>query len=623
MKYQPILGNVESLLATVHDAAATGKLSASAARHIRTWLTEPSYAEYASQVAEHIQKGLWAELDEVFWQVIPFGTGGRRGKMYPIGTNAINARTMGESAQGVAEYVADYVRQHEPGQPLRCAIAYDSRHRSPEFARLCGEVMAANGFQVYFLEGFRSTPELSFAVRYKKCSCGLMITASHNPPEDNAIKVYWSSGGQLLPPHDEGVIQRVMAVREVRRVDFQQAMAEGKIVLCQEEVDAAFQQAVLQQRRPGPRELKILYSPLHGVGASAVVPVLQADGFTQLEVFGPHASPDGDFPNVPGRMANPENPKVFDPLIKYAQTKGFELILATDPDADRVGCAAPVRWTSEAAWQTFTGNQIGALLADYLLHHAKQSGRLTPHHYVVKTAVTTELIRQIAEAYGVRCVGNLLVGFKWIGGVIEELGPEGFVLGAEESYGFLIGDHARDKDAAVASMVLAELAAEAKHTGQTLYQKLLELFARYGCHQERAFSQQMPGSEGMQKMQALMNRLRREAPGQIGPWQVVLVEDYLQALCYKPGQSPQPMPVHQKGDMIFLHLLLKTEPENSYRVAVRPSGTEPKVKFYLFAYQPPKSAEEIEKTMQHLQNQLASLQSHLEEYINQGNTSAK
>lgn len=617
MKRQEERFDLQEILAVLDQTATAGKLSTSAASYIRTWLTEPAYVEYAPLVAEHIQQGRWAQLDEVFWQVIPFGTGGRRGKMYPIGTNAINQRTMAESAQGMADYVIDYLRNHPTGQPRSCAIAYDTRHWSPEFARLCAEVMAANGFQVYFLEGFRSTPELSFAVRYKKCSCGLMITASHNPPEDNAIKVYWSTGGQLLPPHDEGVIQRVMAVREVRRMDFQQAAAEGKIVLCQEEVDAAFQRAVLKQSRPGPRNLKILYSPLHGVGASAVVPVLEADGFTEVEVFGPHAAPDGDFPNVPGHVANPENARVFDAMIEYAKKRQFDLILATDPDCDRVGCAAPVRWAPDAPWQTLTGNQIGALLAEFLLQQTKEAGRLTPNHYVVKTAVTTELIRRIAEAYGIRCVGDLLVGFKWIGGVMDELGPDGFVLGAEESYGFLIGDHVRDKDAAVASMVLAELAAQAKSAGQTLHEKLQELYRRYGCHQESAFSAQMPGAEGMEKMQALMNRLRTQTPDQIGQFPVRAVRDFLQGIRAEPGQPPQPYPTAQKGDMLFFDLMDPSQPEVRYSAAVRPSGTEPKVKFYLFAYQPPKMGDEMGSVVVGLQDRLAKLQVDLKEYIKQ------
>lgn len=598
-------------LALLERAAAEGKLSATAVAHIRTWLTQAQYAEYAPILADHIQKGLWSELDEVFWQVIPFGTGGRRGRMYPIGTNAINDRTIAESAQGVA----DYVREQLPDQMHTCAIAYDTRHRSREFARLCAEVMVANGFHVYFLQDHRSTPELSFTVRYKKCSCGLMITASHNPPQDNAIKVYWSTGGQLLPPHDEAVIRRVMQVRAIRRANFDEALAAGKILFCQEEVDAAFQRAVLQQSRPGPRNLKILYSPLHGVGTSAVVPVLQADGFTQVEVFGPHSTPDGNFPNVPKNQANPENPQVFDALIQYAQAHPFDLILATDPDCDRVGCAAPIRWEPRAAWGTLTGNQIGALLTEFCLEQARSAGTLTPAHYVVKTAVTTELIRRIAESYGVRCVGDLLVGFKWIGGMIDELGPERFLLGAEESYGFLVGTHVRDKDAAVASMLLSELAAQTKAAGQTLHQRLDNLFMRYGCHQEAAFSRIMPGAEGMQASQALMARFRSQPPEKLAGMPVVAIRDFLQTTRTEPGGITHPYAVAHKGDMLFFDLVDPEDPETTGAVAVRPSGTEPKIKFYLFAYQPPEKIKDLESAKKMLQNRLAAMEANLQAYL--------
>jgi phosphomannomutase len=227
----------------------------------------------------------------------------------------------------------------------------------------------ANGFKVYFLDGFRSTPELSFAVRHKRCACGIMVTASHNPPSDNAVKAYWSTGGQLLPPHDQGVIQRVMAAGEIGRVPFADALACGSVVYCQQEVDVEYQRCVQAQSRPGPRKLKIIYSPMHGVGATSVCPVLAAVGFDEVEVFSPHAEPNGDFPNVPDHVANPENPATFDSIIARAKQTGADLILSTDPDADRLGCAAAV--TTGGEWRTFTGNQIGCLLAESLLEGRK------------------------------------------------------------------------------------------------------------------------------------------------------------------------------------------------------------------------------------------------------------
>ncbi len=594
----------EDVLALVEQAGAQGHLSHGAAEHIRTWLTQPRYAPYAPLVADHVRTGQWQVLDDVFWTIIPFGTGGRRGRLYPIGTNAINDRTMGESAQGLAEYV----KEHFANRELRCAMAYDTRHRSREFAELCSEVMVANGFQVYFLDGYRSTPELSFAVRYKECVCGIMITASHNPPTDNAIKVYWATGGQLLPPHDHGVIERVMGVTDIRRVPFAEAVASGRVVFCQGEVDAAFIRAVVAQSRPGPRNLRIIYSPLHGVGASAVLPALQSAGFRDVELFAPHAEPHPDFPNVPDHIANPERAEVFDAIIEHARQVGADLILATDPDCDRLGCAAPQTLDPSGPWGTLTGNQIGALLAEYLLEAGRAAGTLTSEHYLVKTLVTTELIRRIGDAYGVQTIGDLLVGFKYIGGVIEERDPKKFILGAEESYGFLVGDHARDKDGAVAAMLVAELAARAKAEGLSLHQKLASLFRRYGCHAEGAFSIIMPGSEGMARMQELMARFRKDPPTALGGLPVVQIRDYL-SNAVRQLQGPCRFLAGPTGDLVMLDLAAEG---NS--VAVRPSGTEPKIKFYLFAFEPPEAVEDVSASRQRLSARLKQVEDDLKHY---------
>ena len=587
-----------NVLAKLDEAVAQKKLTASASKNIRDWLTEPRYAEYAAQVAEHIKQAKWKELDDVFWTIIPFGTGGRRGKMYPIGSNAINDRTIGESAQGLAEYV----KRHADGTQLSCAVAYDTRHRSRHFAELCSEVMVANGFKVFFLDGYRSTPELSFAVRHKKCSCGIMVTASHNPPSDNAVKAYWSTGGQLLPPHDRGVIDRVMAVQEILRAPFADALKKGQVEYCQAEVDAEYLKNVEMQSFAGPRNLKIIYSPMHGVGASSVCPVLKAAGFADVEVFAPHAEPNGDFPNVPDHVSNPENPATFDSIIVRAKQVGADVILSTDPDADRLGCAAPVAPGGE--WKTFTGNQIGALLAEYLLEGRKYAGNLTPRDYVVKTLVTTEMIRRIADSYGAKTYGDLQVGFKWIGGVMDEVGPEHFLFGAEESHGFLVGSYARDKDAAVAAMLLAELAARAKAGGQTLHQKLDALFWQHGCHAERTVSKTMPGSEGMARMSKLMASIRSQPPKLLAGIKVREARDYQNGVAISShGSRPLEGP---KGDMVILDLAA----EGNY-VAVRPSGTEPKVKFYMFAYEPPEQLADLEATKAELSGRLDQLQQDL------------
>ena len=585
-------------------AAEDGRLTPSAAGNIRDWLTEPRYEEYRASVAEHLQVGKFAELNDAYWNVIPFGTGGRRGKMYPIGSAVMNARTVGESAQGLAAYF----RSHATGAvPLACAIASDTRHRSADFARLSAEIMAAAGYKVYFLEGYRSTPQLSFAVRFKQCVCGIMITASHNPPSDNGFKAYGPTGGQLVPPDDKGVITRVMEVDRIERVPFDQAVASGEIVICTEEVDRAYQAAVLQQSFSGPRDLRVVYSPLHGVGSTAILPVLKAAGFKQVQEFGPHAKPDGDFPNVPGHVSNPENAAVFDSIIAEARASGADLAMATDPDCDRLGAAAPLTVGEASPWNTFTGNQIGALLTDFVLQKRKESGRLTSQHYVVKTLVTTELIRHIAESYGVRCLGNLQVGFKWIGQTMDEAGPDLFVLGTEESHGYLVGQYARDKDGVVATMLLAELAAAAKAAGQTLHQRLDGLFSLFGCHLEKTISLTMPGEQGMEDMQRLMHRFRELPPTVLADLRVAAVRDY-QGLTTTVGGQVQPLD-GPRGDMVILDL----NSEGNY-VAVRPSGTEPKVKFYMFTRHPAEDGGDLAASKRLLAERLTALEHDLRKF---------
>ncbi len=593
----------EQALSQLQVATAGRMVTPAAAANIHIWLTEPRYADYAPQVREHIAAGKWQALDDAFWTIIPFGTGGRRGKMYPIGSNTINDRTIGESAQGLAEYVSEVKPE---GRPLACAIAYDTRHRSRHFAELCSEIMVANGFTVYFLDGYRSTPELSFTVRHKHCSCGIMVTASHNPPSDNAVKCYWSSGAQILPPHDANVILRVMNVGAIRRVPFEQAKADGRILFCQDEVDAAFLANVGAQSCGGPREVKIIYSPLHGVGAGTIVPVLANAGDKDVEVFAPHAEPNGDFPHVPGHVSNPENPAVFDTMIERAQAVNADVVLATDPDADRLGVAAPL--TRGGPWKTFTGNQIGVLLTEYVLECRRAARTLTPEHYIVKTLVTTEMVRRIAEAYGVRTYGNLLVGFKWINQTLDQVGPEKFVLGTEESHGYQVGAYARDKDGPVATLLLAELAAKVKAAGQTLHEKLDALYWQYGYHAEKTVSKTMPGSQGMLRMQALMAEIRRQPPQSLGGLHVRQVRDYENLVSLVAGKPPAVLD-GPRGDLVILDL----ETEGNF-VAVRPSGTEPKVKFYMFACEPPEMLANLEDTKAELEARLARFEQDLSHF---------
>ncbi|MDO4559292.1 MAG: phospho-sugar mutase, partial [Planctomycetia bacterium] len=468
---------------------------------------------------------------------------------------------------------------------LRCAIAHDNRHHSREFAELSAEIMVSAGFTVFFLDGVRSTPELSFLVRHKRCLCGIMVTASHNPPDDNAVKVYGPSGGQLLPPHDRGVIDAVAAVREIRRVPFGEAYDRQKIVMCQDETDRAFLEAVSRQSTPGTPErraqkaaLRILYSPLHGVGATVVVPALLAAGFSRFSVYGPHAQPDPDFPNVPDHIANPERPVVFEQMIRDFR-ESVDLIMATDPDGDRIGFAVPKSVDPGAEWVCLTGNQAAVLLAVYRLNALKRTGSPGPEHYLVKTIVTTEMLTKIAQSYGVRMVRHLLVGFKYIGETVETLGERGFVFAAEESYGYLVGAHTRDKDASVTAMVMAEFAAELRAQGRTLYMELLELYRKYGLFVESQFRLPLPGADGMERTKSLMRRFRTSPPDSLGGMKVVRTLDYQRLSGPLDGED---LPISgASGDVVVLYL----EGEGNY-AAIRPSGTEPLVKVYSFAHTP-------------------------------------
>lgn len=568
----------------IQAAAESGKLSAGAVENIENWLTDDRYAKYRDQIIEHIDEEKWQELDDVFWTVIPFGTGGRRGRMYPFGSNAINERTIGESAQGLA----GYVKKTKPDGPWSFAIGYDTRHRSREFAELCAGVMVANGFKVFFIDDYRSTPELSYLIRYKKCDCGIMVTASHNPPSDNAVKVYWSSGAQLIPPHDKAVIEEVMQVGNFEVADFDQAVADGNVVFCKEEVDAALMAEHLKESFAGPRDLKLIFSPLHGVGEFNVRTLLHEVGFEDVEIYEPHREPNGDFPNVPGHVSNPENPEVFAEIIKHAKQTGAELILASDPDCDRMGAAAPVTMDTGGEWKTLDGNQLGALLCEFILRKRRETNIAGDDDYIVTTLVTTMMLTRIAQFFGVKSYKDNLVGFKWICYVMDQVGPAGFAFGTEESHGYLVGTYARDKDGAVACMLMSQLAAECKAQKVSLHQRLDELYEQFGYHRERLATIRMEGSDGMKRMQALMQKLRTSGPAEIGDLKIAAVRDYLTNQTKSADGTAEKLD-GPTGNLI----IMDTAVEGNY-VAVRPSGTEPKVKMYMFTYVDPSELTDLE-----------------------------
>ncbi|MCA9076754.1 MAG: phospho-sugar mutase [Planctomycetaceae bacterium] len=586
-------------LTRIDAASDAGEINQSTRQNLRRWLQQPEYEDFQSELLEHIDRDDWKTLNEVFHTFLPFGTAGRRGRMYPIGTNVINERTVGETIQGLVDFLH---AEHGERADLSCAVAYDTRSNSRLFAELTAEILAAGGLNVWFLDGPRSTPELAFTVREQKCQCGVMISASHNPPSDNAVKVFWEHGGQILPYEADGVMHCSIAVTEIRRVLFDKAVSLGQIRLCQKEMDKAYVDAVLKTGFDGPRELGILFSPLHGVGMTNVLPALERDGFTKVEVYAPHATQDGDFPNVPDHIANPESPAVFEAPIVESMRSEIDVILASDPDADRLGVAA--RLTPRGEFKTLTGNQIAVLLEEFVLRRRAQCGSLSPSDYIVMTLVTTDMLRRIAKAFDVRTCGDVLTGFKWIADVIDTEGPEGFIFAAEEAHGYLAGTHIRDKDGAVAAMLMAELAAEQKAAGRTLHQHLDDLFARYGCHVERTIAMSMPGIEGMARIDCVMDTLRESPPDKIGGIDVNCRRDYLHNKRYDSNGSAETLD-GPRDNLLFFDLALEG---NS--IGVRPSGTEPKIKFYYFAYEPTGDAS-VEDIKRRLEERIDVLQNDL------------
>ena len=557
----------------VQAAHAAGDLAASSIENLSRWLTEPQYAPWLSRVTAMVAAEDWKSLDLYFYEVIPFGTGGRRGRMAEVGSATVNDRTIAESAFGLASYLKSV-----KGKGGRAVIACDTRNKSDHFARLTATTLAAAGVKVFFFPTHRSTPELSFAVRYLKCDVGAMISASHNPPGDNGFKAYWGNGAQVLPPHDKGIIEHVYAAGEIPQVDFDRAVDDGHIEIIGEEIDRAYLDALKALSLSRARGIKLIFTPLHGVGETNVYALLAAVGFRDATIYEPQRDPDGDFPNVPDHFPNPERPQVFAGSIAQADETGADLVLASDPDADRLGVA--VRG-GNGKFTILTGNQVGALVCDFILRKRAAAGSLSAHSYVVETLVTTPLIAAIAAAKNVRVFDQLLVGFKYIGEVMDREGPEQFVFGAEESLGYLAGSYARDKDAAVAALYIAELAAELKADEKTLLDRLNELYVKHGYFLEGQRSETCPGPTGKTQIEAIMRAFRTAPPAELAgvPW--AAVRDYktheLRSLPAnsKSGDLPEPT-----GDLMFLD-----SAPGAFRcsVAVRPSGTEPKIKFYFFA----------------------------------------
>ena len=563
-------------LEKVEQAAADGHLTKDTPSHVKDWLTQSSVAQYRDRVLEIIEAEDWKLLDELFWTAIPFGTGGRRGPMGELGPATINDRTISESAWGLASYL----RLSGVTVGGAAAVTCDTRNNSIHFSRLTARVLAAQGIKVFLFNGHRATPELSFAVRRLDCNIGVMISASHNPPADNGFKAYWNDGGQVVPPHDKGIIAQVSNAGDIPLADYDDALADGRIVIVGEELDSEYIDAVTALSCSDKRNINAIFTPLHGVGESSIYQIIRRAGFDGVSIFEAHRAADGNFPNVPGHLPNPELLEVFDPVINWINDNNSdaELILASDPDADRLGVM--VR-NNDGGWTALTGNQTGSLITDYLLSKRKEDGSFSPDNYVVETLVTSPLVKAIAEGHGARAFSELLVGFKWIAETIEENGADNFVFGCEESIGFLAGDYCRDKDGAIGALFILELAAELKVQGKSLLDHLGTLHSRHGYHAEGQTSIYCTGPTGKAKIDGLMRTLRENPPAEIGPVRLVDVVDYSSGRHISIPDGEQIGTIEKPiGDL----LIYRSDTESDIRIqfAGRPSGTEPKIKFYFF-----------------------------------------
>lgn len=541
----------------------------------KEWLENPYFDENTKAELKEIQQDE-KEIKERFYKELEFGTAGLRG-IIGAGTNRMNIYTVRKTTQGLANYIAAV-----NGQAKGVAIAYDSRRMSPEFAKEAALCLAANGVKAYIFETLRPTPELSFAVRELGCIAGINITASHNPPEYNGYKVYWEDGAQITPPHDSGImaeVQKVVNYNEVKTMDEEAAKAAGLFAVIGKEIDDAYMEALKSQVihadaiKAMAKELKIVYSPLHGTGNIPARRVLKELGFENVYVVKEQELPDGEFPTV--SYPNPEADEAFELGLKLAKEVDADLVLATDPDADRLGVRVKDSKTGE--YHTLTGNMSGCLLADYELGQKKEVyGKLPEDGAVISTIVTTNMAAAIAKHYGVEFI-EVLTGFKYIGQQIlgfETKGKGSYLFGFEESYGCLIGTHARDKDAIVATMALCEAAAYYKTKGMTLWDAMVAMYEKYGYYKDDIQSITLKGIEGLEKIQTILENLRKNPPTEIGTYKVLSARDYKADTVVNMETKEVTATGLPSSNVLYYDL------NDDAWVCVRPSGTEPKIKIY-------------------------------------------
>lgn len=568
-------------------------MDASIQAKVSEWLNG-SYDQATKDEIQRLEKETPDELADAFYRNLEFGTGGLRGIM-GVGTNRMNKYTVGMATQGFA----NYLRKTYGDAPVKVVIGHDSRNNSRFFAETTANVFAANGIQVYLFEALRPTPELSFAIRTLGCQAGVVCTASHNPKEYNGYKAYWNDGGQLVPPHDKNVIREVEAISSVEEVKF--TGGESLITLIGKDTDEAYINmvkglSVYPEVISKQHDLKIVYTPIHGTGIMLVPAVLKAYGFTNVTIVEEQATPDGNFPTV--AYPNPEESEAMSIGMKKAKALDADILAGTDPDADRVGVGVK---NHKGEWVLMNGNQTAVLAFAYAIEARKKKGLAQPNDMVIKTIVTSEMIDEVAKQNDIACY-NVLTGFKWIAELIKEKeGKENYVIGGEESFGLMTGDQVRDKDAVSAVALLCEMAAYEKEQGRTLYDKLIELYIQYGFFLEHLISITKKGMRGQEEIAEMMQSYRNNPPATINGSPVVQLLDY-QLQVGKNLTTGESWDITLPKSNVLQFVL-----EDGTKISARPSGTEPKIKFYFSVNTKLASKDQFDATHAELENRIKGI----------------
>lgn len=531
---------------------------------VNQWLA-PEFDQQTQDEVKELMTSSPKYLEESFYKNLEFGTGGMRGIM-GVGPNRINKYTLGKNTQGIS----DYLKKCFPKDKLKVVIAYDCRHNSDTLAKVVADVFSANGIHVYLFSDMRTTPELSFAVRHLNCNVGIVLTASHNPPEYNGYKVYWKDGGQIVPPEDEAIIQ---TIDDLQYKDIKFEANESLIEYIDKEIDNAFEFSTIANcnfntTKEAKEALKIVYTSLHGTSIKSIPSVLGKSGYLNLEIVQEQAIPDGNFPTV--KSPNPEEPEALTLALALADKHSADIVIGTDPDSDRLGIA--VR-NNDGKMQLLNGNQTMIVMTAFLLKKWQENNKLTGKEFIGSTIVSTPMMHDLATAFGIECkVG--LTGFKWIAKMIKDFPDQKFIGGGEESFGYMVGDAVRDKDAVGATLLICEIAAQAKEKGSTIYKDLLQLYVDQGFYKESLISLTKKGIEGLQEISQMMVNLRDNPVSEINGQRVVCIEDYENSTA-KNLFTEEVEPINMPKSNVLIYYL-----EDGSKICARPSGTEPKIKFY-------------------------------------------